>query len=151
MAEAAFAFVPGGVPAGTVSRDTAEVLAFARQYAATYPEQGRAVFFSDLTRALALKDTSWEAAGIDWEAVIAEVSADNAPFPTLFLTLSQRAHVIVGDASRAGIVLHYPDGSSEQVSAQERQAVHDAIAQQLQADWSSYITSLADRGLLRPS
>ncbi|MGY0055005.1 hypothetical protein ACWY4P_00145 [Streptomyces sp. LZ34] len=72
-----------------------------------------------------------------------------APVPQLYLTLMQKAHAILRDASREGLRLHYPNGDVEHVTPQVRRDVHAAITTSLERDWPPYIQGLIDRGALQ--
>jgi hypothetical protein len=65
------------------------------------------------------------------------------------MTLVQKAHAILCDASRDGARLYYPGGDVEHVTPQVRADVHAAITTSLERDWPSYIQSLIDRGALQ--
>jgi hypothetical protein len=81
------------------------------------------------------------------EAVIDELL--KAPVPRLYMTLVQKAHAILCDASRDGVRLYYPGGDVEHVTPQVRADVHAAITTSLERDWPSYIQGLIDRGALQ--
>ncbi|WP_328743826.1 hypothetical protein OHT57_00645 [Streptomyces sp. NBC_00285] len=72
-----------------------------------------------------------------------------APVPQLYMTLIQKAHAILCDASRAGLCLYYPGGDVEQVTPQVRASVHAAITTGLERDWPPYIQGLIDRGAIQ--
>jgi hypothetical protein len=135
FAEAAYALAPSLVPRDKVSRDAADVLDLAEAYVRAIP--GKAVFFSDLTLWLDQSQTTWHGRGTDWEAAVDELV--NSPLAALYLTISRRAHLILCDASPQGAVIYFPDGRTEQITSQERQAVHDALEQQLRRDWPPYM------------
>jgi hypothetical protein len=142
MAEAAYALAPHVTPREHVGPNAATVLQFAKHYAGGM--RGRVVFFSDLTRWLTMTNSSWDAEGTDWEAAVDELI--NAPVPGLYMTISQRAYYILCDSSVNGMTLYHQDGTSEQIEPEERDAVHDAIEQQLANDWPSYIRELVKSG-----
>ncbi|MGW3819719.1 hypothetical protein [Streptomyces sp. NPDC005046] len=58
-----------------------------------------------------------------------------ARVPQLYMTLTQKAHAILCDASRDGLRLHYRDGDVEHVTPQVRADVHAAITTTLERDW----------------
>jgi hypothetical protein len=142
FAEAAYALAPSLVPRDRVGRDAADVLDLAEAYVRATP--GRTVFFSDLTLWLDQSQTTWHERGTNWEAAMDELVS--SPIAALYLTISRRAHMILSDASRQGAVIYYPDGTTEQITPQERQAVHDALEQQLRRDWPPYMQSVLGRG-----
>lgn len=145
MAEGAYVIAPPSVPRHLLTRDVAEVLGVADLYAERHPAQ-RVVWFTDLTRWLDSKATSWAALNVDWEHALHELP--DTPVPGLYLTISQRAHGMVCDASRQGIVFHYLDGSSEQVTPEERDRVHEALESKIVEDWPVYILQLQAEGKL---
>ncbi|WAU78513.1 hypothetical protein O1Q96_01415 (plasmid) [Streptomyces sp. Qhu-G9] len=108
---------------------------------------GKAVFFSDITLWLDSQGKTWGDLGIDYDAVIDELL--KAEVPQLYLTLTQKAHAILCDASREGLRLHYTNGDVEHVTPQVRQNVHDGIVQSLARDWPPYIQGLIDSGALQ--
>lgn len=68
----------------------------------------------------------------------------------IYLSITQRDHVIICDTGREGVVLHFTNGAPlERVSAQERQLVHQIVEQQLGTDWQQYTQRLAAPGRLR--
>ena len=145
MAEAAVAFVPDAVPEQMLTRQSAMVLGFAGRYGAKHVD-GRVVFFSDLTRMLSRENSSWLDFSVDWEKVVEELTGPDAPFPSLALTLSQRGHAILCDASVEGMTLYTRDGSVERVTETERHDVHQALEDILVRDWPPYVQQLIDRG-----
>ena len=144
MAEAAYAIAPGVIPRHMLGEDASQILEFADLYVGK--RGGRAVFFSDLTRMFADAGRSWADLGVDWEAALAELQS--GPFPALYLTISQRAHVYICDAATR-LVIYGPGGKEERTEA-ERDLVRQALARQLAADWSAYVRSLIDAGKIRP-
>ncbi|MER7396170.1 hypothetical protein ABT381_11700 [Streptomyces sp. NPDC000151] len=108
---------------------------------------GKAVFFSDITLSLDKQGETWANIGIAPDALIDELLA--APVPQLYLTLTQKAHAVLCDASREGLRLYYPNGDVEHISPRVRRDVHNGIAQSLERDWPPYIQGLIDGGALR--
>lgn len=145
IAEAAYAMAPSLLPASQVSDEVNEVFRVASQFADA--RRTNVVFFSDLTKWLDQGDADWASLGVDWERAVEGVQ--EAPTPGLFLTVSQRAHIILSDASRNGAVLHFTNGASEQTTPEERELVRDALRQQLERDWPDYIQGLVDGGRLQ--
>ncbi|MBC9728184.1 hypothetical protein [Streptomyces sp. TRM68367] len=146
--ECAAAIAPSMIPRSLVSQSAGTALDLASALATDAIEgPGKAVFFSDVTLWLDKQGQTWASLGIDHEAVIDELL--NAPVPQLFLTLTQKAHAILCDASRDGLRLHYPNGGVEHVSPQLRRDVHNGIAQSLERDWPPYIQGLIDSGALQ--
>src|SRR5258706_5031793 len=91
MAEAAYAVAPGVIPRHTLGDDARQILECADLYVGK--RGGRAIFFSGLTRMFAIARKSWPDLGVDWEAALAELQS--GPFPALYLTISQRAHLYI--------------------------------------------------------
>ncbi|MFB7576222.1 hypothetical protein [Streptomyces sp. NPDC056165] len=107
----------------------------------------KAVFFSDVTLWLDKQGKDWGDLGIDCEAVTGELT--KAPVPQLYMTLMQKAHAILCDASREGLRLHYTSGEVEHVTPQVRADVHAAITASLEQDWPAYIQDLIDRSAIQ--
>ncbi|MFF4602635.1 hypothetical protein ACFY12_07750 [Streptomyces sp. NPDC001339] len=146
--ECAAAIAPSMIPRSLVSKGAGTTLDLASALVRDAQEgPGKAVFFSDVTLWLDEQGNTWADLGIDYDAVIDELL--KAPVPQLFLTLTQKAHAILCDASREGLRLHYPNGDVEHVTPQLRQDVHNGIAQSLARDWPPYGQGLIDRGALQ--
>lgn len=143
MAETAVAVVPGMIPRDAISHDAYQVLGTADLYASKHDR--RVIFFSDLTRMFADAGTSWSAVGVDWERALQELR--DGPFPAMFLTISDRAHLYICNPARRLLV--YASDGVEEASDQERELVRQAITQQLAADWPPYMQSLIDTGRVR--
>ncbi|MFD3580707.1 hypothetical protein [Streptomyces sp. NPDC058644] len=145
--ECALALAPNTIPRDLVSKEAGTALDLAGGLARDPADgPGKAVFFSDVTLWLDKQGKDWGDLGIDYEAVIDELT--KAPVPQLYLTLMQKAHAILCDASREGLRLHYRNGDVEHVTPQVRRDVHSAIATSLERDWPPYIQGLIDRGAL---
>ncbi|QKZ18595.1 hypothetical protein [Streptomyces chartreusis] len=143
--ECALAIAPQMIPRSLVSKEAGIALDFARSLARDPGDgPGKAVFFSDVTLWLDKQGKDWGDLGIDYEAVINELVG--APVPQLYMTLMQKAHAILCDASREGLRLYYPGGEVEHVTEQVRADVHTAITTSLERDWPPYIQGLIDRG-----
>ena len=143
MAEAAIAISPGMIPRRMLSRDAGQILDCAELYARKRAE--RVVFFADLTRMFTTAGTSWAELGVDWESALQELQ--EAPIPALFLTISERAHLFICDPAVRSF-LTGPDGE-EKPAESEREAVRQALATSLTADWPPYIQHMIDTGRLR--
>lgn len=144
MAEAAMAFAPGMVPRDVVSSDVAQLLGCADLYARKRAQ--RVIFFSDLTRMFTDAGTSWTQLGVDWDNALQELR--NGRFPAMFLTISQRAHVLVcNPASR--LLLFTSAGTEE--ATDERELVRQAITRHLATEWPPYMKSIIDAGRVRAS
>ncbi|GLZ01947.1 hypothetical protein [Actinoplanes sp. NBRC 103695] len=147
--EAVAAIAPPLVTRDTsLPRDVGDVLAMADAYQRM--SGGRVVFLSDLTKWLDQRGSSWAARGTGYEGALAFLLGRQSSTPLMYLTITQRAHVIICDASREGVTLHFTNGAPpERVSTQERQLVHQVLEQQLVADWPPYMRQLAAAGRLR--
>lgn len=146
--ECALAIAPQTIPRTLVSKGASTALDLAGGLARDPVDgPGKAVFFSDVTLWLDKQGKDWGALGIDYEAVIDELT--KAPVPQLYMTLMQKAHAILCDASRDGLRLHYTNGDVEHVTPQVRADVHAAVATSLERDWPPYIQGLIDRGAIR--
>ncbi|WP_128380376.1 hypothetical protein [Streptomyces cavernae] len=146
--ECAVAIAPTMIPRSLVSKGAGIVLDLSTGLAREPNDgPGEAVFFSDVTLWLDKQGKDWGDLGIDYEAVIDELL--DAQVPQLYLTLTQKAHAILCDASREGLRLHYTNGDVEHVTPQVRQNVRDGIVQSLKRDWPPYIQSLIDSGALQ--
>jgi hypothetical protein len=146
--ECALAIAPQMIPRSIVSKGAGTALDLAGALARdANAGPGKAVFFSDVTLWLDKQGKDWADLGIDYEAVIDELAG--APVPQLYMTLMQKAHAILCDASREGLRLHYANGDVEHVTPQVRRDVHAAITTSLERDWPPYIQGLIDRGALQ--
>ncbi len=146
--ECALAIAPQMIPRSLVSKGAGTALDLAGALARDPADgPGKVVFFSDITLWLDKQGKDWADIGIDYEAVTDELAG--AQVPQLYLTLMQKAHAILCDASREGMRLYYPNGDMEQVTPQTRRDVHEGIAASLERDWPPYIQSLIDRGALQ--
>ncbi len=143
LAEAALAIAPGMIARDSLSRDGFQILGCADLYASK--KGSRVVFFSDLTRMFTTAGTSWAQLGIDWEGAVQELQ--DGPFPAMFLTISQRAHIFICNAATR-LLLYGPAGEQEVTDA-ERDFVRQAIASQLTADWPPYMQQMIDTGRSR--
>jgi hypothetical protein len=142
MAEAAVAIAPGMIPRNVVGRDAAQILRHADHYAEEHAV--RVVLFSDLTRTLTLARTSWAELGIDWQA--ARDDLQSGPYPSLYLTISERAYVLLCSAA---VTVNVISRKGVQPGNDERELVRQALTDQLSADWPSYIRDLICSGRLR--
>ena len=143
MAEAAVAVAPGMIPREALSYDAYQVLGCADLYARLHA--GRVVFFSDLTRMFTAAGTSWAQLGIDWEAALRELK--EGPFPAMFLTISERAHLLICDP--ATNLLMVGSGGAADEAGSERDLVRQAIACQLTTDWPAWMNAMIGRASCR--
>lgn len=140
MAEAAMAVAPGMIPRDKVSPDAFQVLGCADLYARKH--RTRVMFFSELTRMFTTAGTSWAQLSVDWENALREI--EDGPFPRLFLTISQRAHLFICDPA-TDTVLTEPGGVQEAAEA-ERRLVRQAITGKLADDWPPYMQQIIEAG-----
>lgn len=148
MAEAAYAIAPptvSGRQRDTLLSDAMDLLGFADVYAHEHPDQ-RVVWLTDVTRWLEWeKGSSWSALGVHWQNGLTELSEQ--PLLGLYMTVSRRGYQHLINTARSARVT-YENGDSEVLTDEERQAVHEAFARKLQADWPQYITDMVRRGHL---
>src|SRR6266849_4576744 len=143
MAEAALAIAPEIVPRETLSRDAVQILGCADLYARKHGS--RVVFFSDLTRMFTTAGTSWAQLGVDWESALRELVV--GPFPAMFLTISERAHLLICDP--ATNLLMVGSGGTADEAGSERDLVRQAITSQLTTDWPPWMNAMIDAGRVR--
>jgi len=143
IAEAAVAVAPATIPRETLSRDAVQILGCADLYARTHGL--RVVFFSDLTRMFTTAGTSWAQLGVDWESALNEL--EDGPFPRLFLTISERAHLFICNPA-TDLLIVGSDGAQEMAET-GRGLVRQAVASMLAADWPPYIQQIINAGRIR--
>ena len=143
LAEVALAIAPQMIPRETLSRDAVQILGCADLYARKH--RSRVVFFSDLTRMFTTAGTSWAQLGVDWEGALREL--EDGPFPRLFLTISERAHLFICNPATDLLVVR-PDGMQEPGET-ERELVRQALASTLAADWPPYMQQVINAGRTR--
>jgi hypothetical protein len=143
LAEAALAIAPGMIPRDTLSHDAFQILGCADLY--TRKHGALVIFFSDLTRMFTTAGTSWTQLGIDWESGLREL--EDGPFPKLFLTISERAHLFICDPA-TNLLTAGPEDAQEEAEA-ERRLVRQAITGKLDADWPSYMQQIINTNRTR--
>jgi hypothetical protein len=84
---------------------------------------------------------------VDWESALQELQ--KAPIPVLFLTISERAYLFICDP--AGESFLTEPGGEEKPAESGREAVRQALATSLTADWPPCIQGMIDIGRLRQS
>jgi len=129
LREAAWAAAPDLVPRDALSNDAYQVLGCAHLYAGKH--SARIVFFSDLTRMLGNAGTSWASLGVDWQAALGELQ--DGPYPAIFLTVTERAHLLICDPTS------WSTGCAQESARPERELVRQAVADKLTADWPAYM------------
>ena len=145
MAEAAYAIAPECTSQNGLPESVKDMLAVTFLYADEHPGQ-RVIWFTDITRWLATRTQSWFSLDIEWEDAL--VAIPRLPVLGLYLTINQRAYHHLVDTATERHTIHYLDGTSETLTADERQAVHDAFERKLVADWTPYVRTMLDRGRL---
>jgi hypothetical protein len=138
LAEAAVAVAPSMIPRDALSWSASQILGCADLYARK--RAARVIFFSDLTRMFADAGHSWAQLGVDWEAALREL--EDGPFPTMFLTISERGYHFISSPALHMLVIGAK--GAEEATEGERDLVRQAIAQQLAADWPSYMRGILD-------
>jgi hypothetical protein len=142
-AEAAAAIAPAMIPRAAVSHDARQVLGCADLYSRKHSMH--VVFFSDLTRMFAIAGTSWTELGVDWENGLDELH--DGAFPLMLLTVTRLAYLqICNPASRESMAPHH--GAENGVDS-EREAVRQAITQELINDWPGYMRTIIATGHVR--
>jgi hypothetical protein len=141
VSESALAIAPGIIPRQMISYDARQVLGCADLYARKHMQ--RVVFFSDLTRMFNDAGTSWSQLGVDWSSALEELH--DGQFPALFMTISERAYVVISGAAAAATSA--PAEGALNVE-DERELVRRSIAAQLASDWPPYIHTGAESGRL---
>jgi hypothetical protein len=142
-AEAALAVAPELILRDGLSRHAYQVLGCADLYA-----DKRAtcvVFLSDLTQMFASAGYSWDGMGVDWQLAVDELRG--GPYPAMFLTISERAHLLICDpAVGRG---HAGQESGDNWTGAERELVRRAVAEKLAADWPIYMDTMIKSGWAR--
>jgi hypothetical protein len=138
LSEAAWAISPDLIPREALSNDAYQVLGCAHLYAGKH--SARVVFFSDLTRMFATAGASWASLGVDWRAGLHELQ--NGPYPAMFLTITERAHLLICDPAS------WSTGCAQEPARSERELVRQAVADKLTADWSGYMGRVIESGPL---
>jgi hypothetical protein len=93
---------------------------------------GSVVFFSDLDAYLTREDTSWRERRTEPRAALDQLLHGDLAVPSLLLLISRFAHRILADATTP--------------PSWQREAVRQAVALQLAADWPAHIRRLIDEG-----
>ncbi len=137
VAEAAYAMAPATVPRSVMTSDAVTILDFAESYARE--RSVRVVFFSDLTRWLSDVGTSWAAKDVDW--MVAQETIQATSILAVYLAVSRRAYIHLCDASRRHTLYHL-DGSTEVLSAREREEVRSALLGVLEQEWPGYVEAV---------
>jgi hypothetical protein len=129
LARAALVWVPA--LAGPLPRAAADVRYVAGVYHQVYG--GSVVFFSDLDGLLDEERTSWRERRTDPREALDQLLQGDLTVPTLLLLISWYAHKVLTRNPRAPTSGTY----ATPIPAWQREAVRQAIALQLAADWPS--------------
>lgn len=144
IAEAAFAVAPyvtqavrpigpDGKPV-PLGRDLALMLDAGSRCAAALAK--RVLFLSDITLWLADIGLSWERIGVDFSAAQDELEQQGIG---MYLSLSQRAHVILCSTART-LMIYCASGGRAEVPPEDRELVRVNFEAALDADWPGYVT-----------
>ncbi|AGZ54375.1 hypothetical protein B1T45_07720 [Mycobacterium kansasii] len=136
VAESAVAVAPDAFQVQLLSTPTRQVFDVARYFASH--GQHRVVFLAELTRWLDHFGHTWASHGIDFDQALYDITE---VLPGIYLALDRRSYCIVCDASREGMVIHYPDGR-EQLTEADRNTTRLALTQTITEGWPAYIQSL---------
>jgi len=142
MAETAVAIAPTMIPRDTLSEDARQVLGCADLYARKHSQQ--VVLFSDLTRMFTDAGTSWSELGVDWQSALEEFRSGQ--FPTLLVTISERAYLAICGPGRSPAVAAANSGERAE---DERELVRQVVARQPAWDWPLYIQAAASAGRIQ--
>lgn len=137
-APSAIAIAPDAFQVQLLRTPTRQVLDLARYFASH--SQHRVVFLAELTRWLDHFGRTWASDGIDFEQALYDITE---VLPGLYLGLDHRSYCIVCDASRQGMVIHYPE-SREQLTEADRNTTRLALTQTITESWPAYIHSIQD-------
>lgn len=143
-AECAVAFAPANLPAQLLSEEADT----ARQFAIALSRQREesTIFFADMTGVLREKGRNWSDVGVhDVDAVLAELR--DPPSPSLVLTLSEYAHMLLCNAGTRDVYVYgAAGGNGERVADADFAEMRAQLRAQLQRDWPPYIERLRRAG-----
>ncbi|CAA0099869.1 MULTISPECIES: hypothetical protein [Mycolicibacterium] len=135
-APSAIAIAPDALQVQLLRTPTRQVLDLARYFASH--SQYRVVFLAELTRWLDHFGRTWSSDGIDFDQALYDITE---VLPGLYLGLDHRSYCIVCDASRQGMVIHYPE-SREQLTEADRNTTRLGLTQTITESWPAYIQSI---------
>jgi hypothetical protein len=84
--------------------------------------------------------TSWASLGVNWQAALDELQ--NGPYTAMFLTITERAHLLICDPTS------WSTGCAQEPARSERELVRQAVADKLTADWSGYMGRIIESGCI---
>lgn len=93
----------------------------------------------------------WATVGVsDWEATVDELA--QATVPSLYLSLSQYAHIMVCTAGMDNSYIYRgPNGQQERIPESDFEDLRNSLRTKLSNDWPAYIGELERAGKIRPA
>lgn len=147
-AECAFAIAPSFIPKGVLSPSAYAIFELAKAVVPAGEQQ--VVMFSELTQTLRRNSADWAKVGVpDWEATLGELA--EAPVPSLYLSLSQYAHVMLSTAGMDNSYVYRPGGQQERIPESDVADLRNGLRTMLTTDWPAYIQQLERAGKIRPA
>lgn len=147
-AECAFAIAPSFIPKGVLSPSAYAIFELAKTVVPAGDQQ--VVMFSELTQTLRRHNADWPKLGVpDWEATVGELA--EAPVPSLYLSLSQYAHVMLSTAGMEHSYVYGPGGQQERIPESDFVDLRDSLRTMLTTDWPAYIQELERASKIRPA
>lgn len=138
-AECALTLAPSFVPKGVLSPAAYAIFELAKTVVPAGDQQ--VVMFSELTQTLRRHNADWSKVGVpDWEATVDELA--QAPVPSLYLSLSQYAHVMLCTAGMDNSYVYRPDGQQERIPESDFDDLRNSLRAMLTTDWPAYIQEL---------
>ncbi len=101
------------------------------------------MFFSDLTRWLSQLGTSWVAKRVDWYDALDVIR--ESPILKVYLAVNRRTYRHLCDTARRHIIT-YLDGTTEDLTAGEREEVRAAMLDLLEREWPGYVEAVVAAG-----
>ena len=145
LARAALVWAPA--LEGELPRAARDVRHVAEAYHQHYG--GSVVLFSDLDAFLESEETSWRERRTEPRAALDQLLHGDLAVPSLLLLISRYAHTIL--TLTAPTPAPDTDNTGAPTStAWQREAVRQAVALQLAADWPAHVRRLIDEGRLTP-
>jgi hypothetical protein len=146
-AECALAIAPSFIPRGLLSPPVDMICEFSRAISSTGFEQ--VLTFSELSQTLGRHGQDWSAIGVpDWEAAIQEI--EQAPVPSLYLTLSQYAHMLLSTTGQNSVSVPGPN-APQPIGQADYDTLRCDLRVMLTTDWARYIEDMQRQGVIRPA
>lgn len=145
--ECAQAIAPTFIPCEAQSRPVQAILDFA---IGLHRKHGmRVIFLSELTGFLRRAQANWAEIGVpDFDTALSDLI--EVPTPTLFMSLTQYAHMLLCTAGNAQTITHSPENpAGRTVDPSEYAELKKNLQGALDRDWPAYIDSLTRSGRLR--